>query len=362
MKNKKVIIAIVSTSLVVVLGVGGIFVNAQIQEKEASAQSEALAESERLAESAALGKAEQEKEAIEELESLINALYVDDSKKLLSTDISQDKIKGVETLLTELENAEFSSENTVKLNSLIVDFTDVKNMFSITTSLSELTIEGAFTDEGTKKIEEIQKVLNELKGEKPEFVESLQATLDTLKSDIDYISNVKASVRSLFSDDTYSTVVDGITRDTFLSVVSLKDGIGVESIRLELEERLVVVSNYLDQKDAEAAKLATQESSSTTSSNGSSGSSYSDSYSNGTSTYTEPTPTYEDTSSSYVESTSETPANNNITTANDSSYEWSAPDWQEGDVIVGEWEGSYTNKDGGTDYYGTGYLTNEYEP
>lgn len=282
MKNKKMIIALVSAGLIVLLGAGGIFVNAQIQEKEAVAESErvaesealaeserikeseAAAESERIAESEALAKAE--KEVIEELETLISALYADDSKELLSGDVLQDKIKEVETLLAELKKPEFSEENTAKLNSLTIEFSVIKNMFSVSTSVKGLKLEVAVTDEGAKKVEEIQKQLDALKTEKPEFVKSLQETLDTIKADIAYIKNVKDSIRSLFTDDTYSTVADGVTRDAFLSVVSLKDGIGVESIRLALEEKLMVVSNYLDEKDTEIASSSSVASSDNSSS------------------------------------------------------------------------------------------------
>jgi len=261
MKNKKKMIATLIIILVVTTGISGFVVNAQYQKKQEAiriAESEA-AESRELEESIAeeerlLAEAKEAKLIeLQEIEDRVYALYLDETHDFLADGITKEMIDEVNVLIEAQDGKEVYDYSDM-LTASTEELSIIQTMFNLQSNVSVLTLEYVLTEEGAAKLEEVQITMAEKVEleDKVVFLESQSNIVNEITAQLTAINDLEARIKTYFTDDELTAVIDTVTREELNELIALKDAVTVESKRLELEATLMTIVNYLDAKDAEA--------------------------------------------------------------------------------------------------------------
>jgi len=178
----------------------------------------------------------------------VSAMFTDDKKELLATNVSEKNVAEVEELIDAEKNTKMSDETAERLDEAISDLADVKQMIEaqvlVDTLLDDkgvLAVEAVAIDNAEKKVEALQ-------DRKSAFVEIQMEVIEEARHQLLEIETAKAAVEALRNDQ------EKLTRKQYEEALALVEAIKQKKAKAELMTLLDEVGKALEKKEAELAE------------------------------------------------------------------------------------------------------------
>ncbi len=128
----------------------------------------------------------------------VDALYSDDKKEMLATDISQQAFEEVNALLKKEEGQEMSEEVASKLGGTINELSTAEQMFKLQEQANALLDENGVIVENAD-VTVVEELATDLEKDKPDFVAVQKVKIENAKAQQIAITDAANSVNVLFT-------------------------------------------------------------------------------------------------------------------------------------------------------------------
>ncbi|WP_337102063.1 toxin Cry1Ac domain D-VI-related protein [Paenibacillus sp. YIM B09110] len=198
---------------------------------------------------------------ISSIQEKVNSLYNDETKTKLADHINEETLKSTHDLFVDYSDKKLSPEATALFNQASQDISDVDRMYALKQGVDSLfDSNGAIIETADSEI--YKKLLDELKSNKPAFVDELMIKINEADAQKEQISNATKLVDLLFTSSEKSTVKEAITRAEIDDAKAKINSIKQDTTKTALLSYIQVADVHLEAKlkaEAEAKAKAEAE-------------------------------------------------------------------------------------------------------